>query len=453
MEEIREEIQKIRELVEEKKLNELREILNDANSVDISGILEELSEELDKEKILIAFRILNKEKAGEVFSYLSPEMQEKLIVRLTDAEIKNVVDELFMDDMVDLLEEMPSNVVKRILKNVKKEDRVIINELLKYPEDSAGSIMTTEFVDLKENMTVEEALNKIRKIGLEKETIYYCYVLTKNRTLIGTIDLKKLVIREKNEKIKDLMETNVIKVTTLEDKENVAKTFSKYNFLALPVVDKEDKLVGIVTFDDAIDVIQDEATEDLEKMAAIAPSEDSYFTTGTFTHAKNRIVWLLVLMLSATVTGGIITKYENAFAAIPLLVSFIPMIMGTGGNCGAQSSTLIIRGLATDEIEVRDILKVIWKEIRVAIVVGLVLAVLDGLYILIRYQNPMLALTLGLTLMLTVILAKLIGCCLPLLAKVLKLDPALMASPLITTIVDTCSVLIFFKVATLIMLR
>ena len=452
MEEIRDEIQKIRELVEEKKLNELREILNDANSVDISVILEELSEELDKEKILIAFRILNKEKAGEVFSYLSPEMQEKLIVRLTDAEIKNVVDELFMDDMVDLLEEMPSNVVKRILKNVKKEDRVIINELLKYPEDSAGSIMTTEFVDLKENMTVEEALNKIRKIGLEKETIYYCYVLTKNRTLIGTIDLKKLVIREKDEKIKDLMETNVIKVTTLEDKENVAKTFSKYNFLALPVVDKEDKLVGIVTFDDAIDVIQDEATEDLEKMAAIAPSEDSYFTTGTFTHAKNRIVWLLILMLSATVTGGIITKYENAFAAIPLLVSFIPMIMGTGGNCGAQSSTLIIRGLATDEIEVRDILKVIWKEIRVAIVVGLWLAVLDGLYIIIRYQNPMLALTLGLTLMLTVILAKLIGCCLPLLAKVLKLDPALMASPLITTIVDTFSVLIFFNVATMIML-
>lgn len=452
MEEVRDEIQKIRELVEEKKLSELRKKLNDANSVDISVILEELSEELDKEKILIVFRILTKEKAGEVFSYLSPEMQEKLIVHLTDTEIKNVVNELFMDDMVDLLEEMPSNVVKRILKNVKKEDRVIINELLKYPEDSAGSIMTTEFVDLKENMTVEEALNKIRKIGLEKETIYYCYVLTKNRTLIGTIDLKKLVIREKDEKIKDLMETNVIKVSTLEDKENVAKTFSKYNFLALPVVDKEDKLVGIVTFDDAIDVIQDEATEDLEKMAAIAPSEDSYFTTGTFTHAKNRIVWLLVLMLSATVTGGIITKYENAFAAIPLLVSFIPMIMGTGGNCGAQSSTLIIRGLATDEIEVRDILKVIWKEIRVAIVVGLTLAILDGLYVLIRYQNPMLALTLGLTLMLTVILAKLIGCCLPLLAKVLKLDPALMASPLITTIVDTCSVLIFFNVATMIML-
>ncbi len=452
MEEVTNEIEKIQELIEEKKLKELRIVLNELNSVDLSVIIEELSEELDKESLLIAFRILSKEKAGEAFSYFSPEMQQKLIENLTDKELSNVINELYMDDKVDLLEEMPSNVVKRILKNVNKEDRVIINELLKYPEDSAGSIMTTEFVDLKENMTVEEALNKIRKIGLEKETIYYCYVLTSKRSLVGIVDLKRLVIKDKKEKLKDFMETNVIKVNTLEDKENVAKTLSKYNLLAIPVVDNEDKLVGIVTIDDAIDVIQDEATEDLEKMAAIAPSEDTYFSTATFTHAKNRIVWLLVLMLSATVTGGIITNYENAFAAIPLLVSFIPMIMGTGGNCGAQSSTLIIRGLATDEIEVGDILKVIWKEIRVAIVVGLSLAVLDGLYVLIRYQDPMLAITLALTLMLTVILAKLIGCCLPLIAKKLKLDPALMASPLITTIVDTCSVLIFFNVATMIML-
>ena len=452
MEEKNNEIERIQELVEEKKLNELRQVLNELNSVDISGILEELSEEIDKEKLLIAFRILSKEKAGEVFSYLGPDMQEKLIIHLTDTELRNVTNELFMDDMVDLLEEMPSNVVKRILKNVKKEDREIINELLKYPEDSAGSIMTTEFVDLKENMTVEEALNKIRKIGLEKETIYYCYVLTSKRTLVGIVDLKRLVIKDKKEKLKDFMETNVIKVSTLEDKENVAKTLSKYNLLALPVVDNEDKLVGIVTVDDAIDVIQDEATEDLEKMAAIAPSEDDYFSTSTVKHSKNRIVWLLILMLSSTITGGIITGYENAFAAIPLLVSFITMIMGTGGNCGAQSSTLIIRGLATDEIEVKDVLKVIWKEIRVAIVVGLALAIIDAIYIIIRYQNPMLALTLGLTLMLTVILAKLIGCCLPLLAKKLKLDPALMASPLITTIVDICSVWIFFQVATMIML-
>ena len=445
-------MEEIIQLLEEKKLGKLREKLNELNSVDISTILQELDEEVDKDKLLIAFRILSKEKAGEAFTYLEPDMQEKLIHNLTDKELKNVINELYMDDTVDLLEEMPSNVVKRILKNVNQQDRVTINELLKYPEDSAGSIMTTEFVDLKENMTVEEALNKIRKIGLEKETIYYCYVLSAKRNLIGTVDLKKIVVSEKNALIKDLMETNVIKVTTLEDKENVAKALSKYNFLALPVVDNEDKLVGIVTVDDAIDVIQDETTEDLEKMAAIAPSEDTYFSTGTFTHAKNRIVWLLILMLSSTITGAIITRYENAFAAIPLLVSFIPMIMGTGGNCGAQSSTLIIRGLATDEVEVRDILKVIWKEIRVAIVVGLALALLNAFYIMLRYKNPLLSITLGLTLMLTVILAKLIGCCLPLLAKKLKLDPALMASPLITTIVDTCSVLIFFNVATMIML-
>lgn len=445
-------MEEIKQLLEEKKINVLREKLNELNSVDISTILQELDEQEDKDKLLIAFRILSKEKAGEAFTYLEPDMQEKLIHNLTDKELKNVINELYMDDTVDLLEEMPANVVKRILKNVNQQDRVTINELLKYPEDSAGSIMTTEFVDLKENMTVEEALNKIRKTGLEKETIYYCYVLSAKRNLIGAVDLKKIVISEKDVLIKDLMETNVIKVNTLEDKENVAKALSKYNFLAIPVVDKEDKLVGIVTVDDAIDVIQEETTEDLEKMAAIAPSEDSYFSTGTFKHAKNRIVWLLILMLSSTITGAIITKYENAFAAIPLLVSFIPMIMGTGGNCGAQSSTLIIRGLATDEVEVKDVLKVIWKEIRVAVVVGLALAILNGLYIMIRYRDPMLSVTLGLTLMLTVILAKLIGCCLPLLAKKLKLDPALMASPLITTIVDTCSVLIFFNVATMIML-
>lgn len=452
MEEKKEEIEKIQKLVEEKKLNELREVLNDLNSVDIAVILEELSDELEKEKLLIAFRLLTKENAGEVFSYFSPEMQEKLIQDLTDTELKNVINELYMDDKVDLLEEMPSDVVERILKNVKREDREVINELLKYPEDSAGSIMTTEFVDLEEDMTVEEALQRIKQIGLDKETIYYCYVLTKDRKLSGIIDLKRLVIREDTEIVKDIMETNVIKVTTLEDKENVAKAFNKYNFLALPVVDKEDKLVGIVTVDDAMDVMQDEATEDLEKMAAMAPTEDSYFATGVFKHAKNRILWLLILMLSATITGGIITEYENAFAAIPLLVSFIPMIMDTGGNCGSQSSTLIIRGLATDEIKVKDVLRVIWKEIRVALIVGIALAIVNAISVLLQYKNIMLATTLGVTLMLTVILAKLIGCCLPLLAKKLKLDPALMASPLITTIVDTCSILIYFNIATLIML-
>ena len=445
-------MEEIQKLLKEKKINELRKLLNGLNSVDVAIILTDLYNEMGRESFLIAFRILNKENAGETFSYFEPEMKEKLISLLTDTELKNVINELYMDDKVDLLEEMPSNVVKRILKNVKKEDREVINELLKYPEDSAGSIMTTEFVDLKENMTVGQALKKIKQIGLEKETIYYCYVLTAKRTLVGIIDLKKLVIRDSDEIVKDLMETNVIKVNTLEDKENVAKTFSKYNLLALPVVDNEDKLVGIVTVDDAIDVLQDEATEDVEKMAAMSPSEDSYFATSVFKHARNRIVWLLILMLSATITGGIISKYENAFAAVPLLVSFIPMIMGTGGNSGSQSSTLIIRGLATDEIEIKDVLKVIWKEARVSIVVGITLAILNILFVMIRYKEINLAITIGLTIMLTVIIAKLIGCCLPLLAKKLKLDPALMASPLITTIVDTCSVLIYFNVATMIML-
>ncbi len=448
MEEIEEKIEKIEKLIEEKNINELKQLLNNLNSVDISAILEEL----DKEKSLITFRILSKENAGEVFSYLSPEIQEKVIENLTDTEIKNVINELYMDDKVDLLEEMPSNVVKRILRNVKREDREIINELLNYPEDSAGSIMTTEFVDLSEDMTVEEALKEIRKTGLDKETIYYCYILTWQRTLVGIISLKKLVISEKTTKLKELMETNVIKVNTLEDKEDVAKMLSKYNFLAIPVVDKDEKLVGIVTVDDAIDVIQDEATEDVEKMAAIAPSEDGYFSTGVFKHSRNRIVWLLILMLSSTITGGIIAKYENAFMAIPLLVSFIPMIMDTGGNCGAQSSTLIIRGLATDEIEVKDILKVIWKEIRVALVVGGVLGILISIFVMAVYKNIALAITLGLTLLFTVMLSKFIGATLPLIAKKIKLDPALMASPLITTIVDTCSVLIYFTVATSIML-
>lgn len=452
MGEMNSKIQKIQELLEDKKLNELRDMLNGLNSADISVMLKEICEESDKEKLLIAFRILSKEKAGEVFSFLEPEMQENLIQDLTDVELKSVIDELYMDDKVDLLEEMPSNVVKRILKNVKAKDRAIINELLKYPEDTAGSIMTTECVDLKENMTVKEALKRIKNIGLDQETIYYCYVLTSKRKLIGIISLKKLVISESDELVKDLMETNVIKVTTLEDKENVAKAFNKYGFIALPVVDNEERLVGIVTIDDAMDVMQDEATEDLEKMAAMTPTDDTYFSTSAFRHARNRIFWLLFLMFSATITGGIITQYENAFAAVPILVSFIPMIMGTGGNCGAQSSTLIIRGLATDEIAIKDILKVIWKEMRVSLIVGTILAVVNALRILIQYKDIMLSVTLGITLLLTVMLSELIGCCLPLLAKKMKLDPALMASPLITTIVDTCSILIYFNVATLVMI-
>ena len=442
------EIEEIKELVENKKFNELKSKLAEMNSADISEILDELE---DKESVIIVFRLLAKEKAGETFSHMESDMREKLINDLTDKELKNVLDELFMDDTVDLIEEMPSNVVPKILKAIPKEDRKTVNELLKYPDDSAGSIMTTEFIDLKENMTVEEALKRIRKIGVNSETIYTCYVLNTERILKGIINIKEILLSKKETLIKNLMETNIISVNTLEDKEDVAKKFDKYDLYALPVVDNENRLVGIVTVDDAINVLQDEVEEDFEKMAAMQPTEDGYFETSVFKHAKNRIVWLLVLMLSSIITGGIITNYENAFAAIPLLVAFIPMIMDTGGNCGSQSSTLIIRGLATDELELKDVFKILWKEIRVAVIVGITLTIVNGLRIFIQYKDIQLAITVGLSIVVTVILSKSIGCLLPLLAKKLKLDPAIMAAPLITTIVDILSILVYFQIATVIM--
>lgn len=443
-----EEIKKqIIELLETKRYGNLYQYMEKVNNQDISLLFEELSEE----DMVLLFRLLPKDEAADVFSYMEPDLQEKLINCLSDKELKTVVDELFMDDTVDLIEEMPSNVVKRILKTVNKEDRETINELLKYPSDSAGSIMTTEFIDLKVNMTVEEAFKKIKKIGLNKETVYTCYVLDIRREIIGIVDIKDLLLAERDTLIKDIMETNVITVNTLDDKEEVAKQFDKYDIMALPVVDKENRLVGIVTIDDAIDVLQDENTEDFEIMAAMTPTEDSYFKTSVWKHAKNRILWLLLLMISATLTGAILTHYEEAFAAIPLLVSFIPMIMDTGGNCGSQSSTLIIRGMAMDEIKLKDFFKAIWKEIRVAILVGLVLGICNSVRVLIQYHDLKLSIVLGLTLIATVCLAKTLGCILPMLAKKLKLDPAIMAAPLITTIVDTGSILIYFSIAVSIM--
>lgn len=311
--------------------------------------------------------------------------------------------------------------------------------------------MTNEFVDLKENMTVAQAFEKIRKIGLDKETIYTCYVLSTSRKLKGVVTAKDLLLADTEKLIKDIMDTNIISVNTLEDKEIVAKTFDKYDIIVLPVVDMENRLVGIITIDDAIDVIQDENTEDFEKMAAMLPHEETYFKTSVFSHAKSRLLWLLVLMFSAMITGGIITNYENAFAAVPLLVSFIPMLMDTGGNCGSQSSTLIIRGLAMEEIKTKDFLKALWKELRVALLVGILLAIINAIRIQIQYNDLKLGITVGITLVATVILAKSLGCVLPMLAKKLKLDPAIMAAPLITTIVDTCSVLIFFNIAIMIM--
>ncbi len=440
-------LEKIKDLLTNKKYNELKKILNELNSADIPGILEEF----DKEDVIRIFRLLSKEQAGEAFSYMESDMREKLLEDLTDRELKSVIDELFMDDTVDLIEEMPSNVVKRILKLVNKEDRNTINELLKYPEDSAGSIMTTEFIDLKENMTAEQALKRIRKIGTDSETIYTCYVLTEKRILKGIINIKDILIAPKEKLIKELMETNIISANTLEDQEEVAKKFDKYDFYALPVVDNESRLVGIITVDDAINVLQDEAQEDFEKMAAITPTEEGYFETSVWKHAKNRIVWLLILMLSAAITGNILAQYEAAFAVAPLLVAFIPMIMGTGGNCGSQSSTLIIRGLATDEIKLKDIFRVIWKEIRVAFIVGVALAIVNAIRVIIQYRDIQLAVVLGITLIVTTIISKVLGCVLPMLAKRLKLDPAIMAAPLITTLVDVCSILVYFQVATSIM--
>ena len=434
------------ELLKEKKIMELHQELDVMNSADIPSILEKLNDE----DLIVVYRLLSKDKAAEVFAYLEPEMQEKLINALTDTELKEVINELFMDDTVDLIEEMPANVVKRILRNMKSQDRRIINELLNYPEDSAGSIMTTEFVDLKENMTVTEAFAKIKKIG-NVDNIYTCYVLSMTRKLIGEVQLRDLIFAKRNDFIKDLMKTEVISVMTEDDQEEVAKKFDKYDVNIMPVVDKENRLVGIVTIDDAMEVMVDETTEDFQKMAAITPSEDSYFKTSVFKHAKNRFIWLLVLMISSAVTGAVITHYENAFAAIPLLVAFIPMVMGTGGNCGSQSSTLIIRGLAKDEITTKDIFRAIWKEIRIGVIVGIGLFIANFIRIMLQYNDMKIAITVGLTLIGTTILAKTLGCILPIAAKKVNLDPAIMAAPLISTIVDTCSVMLFFNIAIIIL--
>lgn len=441
------EVEEVLELLEQKKFNDLKKNLERINGADFPSIFEAVKDE----DMIVIFRLLNKEEAAEIFAELDSDMQERLINSFTDKELKYVIDNLFMDDTVDMIEEMPSNVVKRILKNVSESDRKIINEILNYPDDTAGSIMTTEFVDLKENMTVEEAFKKIKKIGLKKETVYNCFVLDVNRKLLGVLDLKDLLVAERDEKVTDLMDDNVITVTTHDDKEDVAKIFDKYDYVALPVVDKENRLVGIVTVDDAIDVMQEEVSEDFEKMAAISPNEDGYYKTSVLQHAKNRIVWLLFLMVSSIVTGAVITHYETAFAALPILVSFIPMIMGTGGNCGSQSSTLVIRGLAVDEIKPKDFFKVWWKEIRVALIVGIIMAIVNCIRILIQYHDLQLGIVVGITLVIVTALAKSIGCLLPLVCKKLKLDPAIMAAPLISTLLDTCSCLIFFNVAVIIM--
>lgn len=430
-------------LLAQREFKAVRSILDVMNEVDIASLLSTLS---DKE-LALAFRLIPKDKAAEVFSNMDTSMQTYLVTMFTEKELKELLDDLYMDDTVDMLEELPANLVKRILATVSASDRSMINQLLNYPEDSAGSIMTTEYVDLREEMTVGQAMAHIKKTGIHKETIYTCYI-TERRKLVGIVSAKDLMTTDDDVPIKDLMETEIISVHTHADQEQVAQLFTKYDLLALPVIDRDGRMVGIVTFDDAMDVMVDEATEDITKMAAINPSEKTYFETSVLQHAKNRIPWLLILMFTSIITGTIITKYENAFAAIPLLVSFIPMLMDTGGNCGSQSATLIIRGIALDEIRFTDLFKVMFKEFRISLIVGAFLAVANGVRIFIQYHNPGLAVVIACSLMGTVIMAKLVGCILPLLAKKVNLDPAIMASPLITTLVDTFSILIYFNIAT-----
>ena len=431
------------DLLKKKEFKAVRSILEVMNTVDIAALLAELD---DKEMIL-AFRLIEKSKAAEVFAEMSGSMQAYLVEMFTEKELKDLIDELYMDDTVDLLEELPANLVTRILEQVDKERRAQINTILNYPEDSAGSIMTTEYVDLRRTTTVKEAMNHIKQTGIHKETIYTCYVL-ENRRLIGIVSAKDLMTMDDDMTMEELMETEIISVTTHTDQEEAVHLLSKYDLLALPVLDQQGYMVGIVTVDDAMDVLVDETTEDMEIMNALSPSEQPYFETSVVKHARNRIGWLLVLMLSATLTQTIIAHYQEAFTAVPLLVSFIPMLTDTGGNCGSQSSTLIIRGIALDEIHFKDIFKVVFKEFRVAILVGAALAVVNGIYMVISYHDPLLALLVSISLVATILIAKLIGCVLPLIAKKLHLDPAIMAAPLITTIVDVCSIMVYFQVAT-----
>ena len=431
-------------LLEQRQFKAVRSILDVMNEVDIASLLCGLNDRA----LALAFRLIPKDKAAEVFSNMETSMQTYLVEIFSEKELKELLDDLYMDDTVDLLEELPANLVNRILDAVSASDRSLINQLLDYLEDSAGSIMTTEYVDLRETMTVAQSMAHIKQTGIHKETIYTCYV-TDKRKLTGIVSAKDLMTSDDEMLIRDLMETEIISVNTHTDQEAVTQLFTKYDLLALPVLDQDGRMVGIVTFDDAMDVMVEEATEDITKMAAMSPNEKTYFETSVFDHAKHRILWLLILMFSATVTGTIITKYEDAFAAIPLLVAFIPMLMDTGGNCGSQSSTLVIRGIALNEIQFHDIFRVIFKEFRVSLIVGTALALANGARILLMYGNAPLALVIGLSLVGTVILSKLIGCVLPLFAKKIGLDPAIMASPLITTLVDTCSILIYFNIATL----
>lgn len=433
------------ELLECRDFRALRAALTPLNEVDVAEFMEHLS----AEQAIVIFRTLPKEMASEVFSHLSSETQEYIINSITDQEISAIVEDLYVDDVVDLLEELPANMVKRVLKNAKPQTRALINQFLQYPESSAGSIMTAEFTDLHGAMTVREAIEHIRRTGEDRETIYTCYVIDSRRILGGVVSVKDLLLAADDRLVSDVMDSDFISVTTTDDREEVAQLFSKYNLLSVPVVDREGRLVGIVTVDDAVTVMEEEATEDFERMAAMLPSGKPYLKTGVFALAKNRIVWLLVLMVSGMITGGILGRYEAAFAAMPILVTFVPMLTDTGGNAGSQSSTMVIRGMTLSEIRLGDFFRVMWKEMRVSLVVGGVLSLVNYLRLLLTYPGqPLVALTVAVALFATVVLAKTLGGILPLIAKFCHVDPATMAAPLVTTVVDAFSLVIYFSVAT-----
>ena len=438
-------IEELEQLITERKFTKLKDMLSEVNPADMAMIFDEI----DKKYRLLLFRVLPKELAAETFAYLETDMQRTFIEAFSDVELRQVVDELFLDDTVDIIEEMPANAVSRILKSVDSETRKTINELLHYPKDSAGSIMTTEYVALKKNMTVEQAFAHIRAEGVDKETVYTCYV-TDNRTLIGLVTVKQLLLASYEDIIEDIMETNVISVHTHEDQELVANMFDKYDFIALPVVDKENRIVGIITVDDAMEVMREEHEEDIQAMAAILPSDRSYMQTGIFEIWKKRIPWLLLLMLSATFTGKIIQSFEAALAGCVALTAFIPMLMGTGGNAGSQASVTIITGLSTDEIEYKDIFRILWKELRISLICGLTLGVACVLkLIFIDGVSLKISIVVAITTVVTVIMAKLIGCSLPIIVKRLGFDPAVVVSPFITTAVDAISLIAYFQIASM----
>ena len=435
--------ERILEMLEARQYKDLKEELeNNMYPVDLADLMENFNQK----QMVMVFRLLAKEEAAETFSYMNSDLREILINGLTDSELEEIMEEMYLDDTVDVLEEMPANVVDRLLMATDEETRQQINLLLQYPEDSAGSVMNVDYIALRKEMTVAESILKIRQVGLNRETIYTCYV-TEKKKLIGVVDVKELLTTSESKTIEEIMDTNMLYARTTDDQEEVAGIIRKYGLIALPIVDHEMCMVGIVTVDDAMLVLQEEATEDISIMAGVSPSEESYFGTTVMEHVKSRLPWLLFLMLSATVTQMIMNSYESALAVMPQLAGFIPMLTGTGGNCGSQSSTLVIRGLAVEEIEFKDLFKVIWKEVRIAVCISIILAVVNGIRIVLMGQGDgLMALTIGMTMACTVIIAKVVGCTLPLVAKKVGLDPAIMATPLISTLVDISTISVYFAI-------